>query len=231
MVGMRHTHEAPFRSLRSVVRIGPGGVVPILFFAGFFAAFANYTELPVLVSAALGAIGGTVSLFIHEFGHVRAARKLEGIRSADVSLIWAGAATRFEGKYASGREQMQVAIAGPRASFAFAAGLLAICICPIGLFREMVFALALFNILVGLLNLLPAYPLDGHKLVVGMLWSATGSEGRARRIIHRVGVCWGALELPSAVVLLFARPEVGILAVLLAVSFLAQKHFMRKPAA
>jgi membrane-associated protease RseP (regulator of RpoE activity) len=125
---------------------------------------------------------------------------------------------------------MQVAIAGPRASFAFAGGLLLLCVLPVSLFRDMFFALALFNILIGLLNLLPAYPLDGHKLVVGMLWSATGSEGRARRIIDRVGVCWGALELPSAVVLLFAKPQVGIVAVVLAVSFMAQKRFMRKPA-
>jgi Zn-dependent protease len=205
--------------------------LPVLFFAAFFGAFAKYSNLPVGAAALLGAVGGTLSLLVHELGHVRAARKLEGIRTADVSLIWAGAASRFEGKYASGREQMQVAIAGPRASFAFAGGLFLLCALPVSLFRNMLFALALFNILIGLLNLIPAYPMDGHKLFVGMLWSATGSEGRAKRITHRLGVCWGALELPSAVVLLFARPQVGVLAVVLAASFMIQKRFVRKPAA
>jgi Zn-dependent protease len=230
MLGFRQTDEAPFRSLRAVVRMGPGGLVPVLFFAAFFAAFAKYTGIPVGAAALLGAVGGMVSLFVHELGHVRAARKISGIRSAKVSLFWAGATTRFEGKYATGREQMQVAIAGPRASFAFGGGLFLMCAFPISHFRGMVFALALFNVLIGLLNLLPTYPLDGHKLAVGMLWSATGSEGQAKRIIRRIGVCWAALELPSAVALLFARPQVGIVALVLVGSVMAQKRFVRKPA-
>jgi Zn-dependent protease len=210
------------------VRIGPGGLVPVVFLAGFFAVFAPYAGLSYGVAALLGAIGGTVSLIVHELGHVRAARKLNSIRSADVSLMWAGAATRFEGKYASGREQVRVAIAGPRTSFAFAGALLLPCLFPTSPFRDIFLALVAFNVLLGIVNLLPAAPSDGHKVVVGLLWSATGSEGKARRIIRRIGVGWAALELPSAVALLFAKPEAGIVAVFLAAVFMGQKHFTRK---
>jgi len=65
-----------------------------------------------------------------------------------------------------------------------------------------------------LLNLVPASPLDGYKLAVGVLWSLTGSESRARRILRRIGIGWAMLELPAAYVLLVERPLVGSIVLL-----------------
>jgi Zn-dependent protease len=215
---------------RAPISIGRGGLVPVALFAGLFAALASSIQLPIGVAALLGGIGGTASLLVHEFGHVRAARRLAGIRSAGISLIWLGAATRFEGKYANGREQARVAIAGPQASFAFALALVALCFVPSApMVRDMLLALALFNVLLGILNLVPAYPLDGHKLVVGLLWSLTGSESKARRILRRIGLGWAACEFPMAAFLLLEKPHLGVLAVVMGLSLLAQKRFARKP--
>jgi len=195
-------------------------------FAGIFAALASSIQVPIGVAALVGGVGGTVSLLVHELGHVRAARRLAGIRSADVSLIWLGAATRLEGKYESGREQARVAIAGPQASFAFALALVGCCLVPSPLMvKDMLLALALFNVFLGVLNLVPAYPLDGYKLIVGLLWSLTGSESKARRILRRIGFGWAALEFPTAVVLLLEKPHLGVLVFVTALSFLAQKRF------
>jgi hypothetical protein len=112
------------------VRIGAGGFAPVLLLAGLFALFGYELGVPVAMAALVGGIGGTASLLIHEFGHVHAARRSAGIQSAAVSLIWLGAATRFEGKYSSGREQARVAIAGPQASFVLALSLVADCFLP-----------------------------------------------------------------------------------------------------
>jgi Zn-dependent protease len=218
-------------ALRPPITIGRGGLAPIVIFAGLFAAFAPTIQLPIGIAAVLGGIGGTASLLVHELGHVRAARRLAGIRSADVSLIWLGAATRFEGKYANGREQARVAIAGPQASFVFALVLVACCLVPSPLMvKDMLLALALFNVVLGLLNLIPAYPLDGYKLVVGLLWSLTGSESKARRVLRKIGLGWAALEFPLAAILLVERPPIGILAIVTALSIVAQKRLVRKPA-
>jgi Zn-dependent protease len=212
------------------VTIGRGGLAPVVALAGLFALYGARTGVPVALAAALGAVGGTASLIVHELGHVQAARRLEGIRSASVSLIWLGAATRFEGRYDSGREQAKVAIAGPRASFNMALALGAMCFLPMPMvYKQAVLLLALFNVAIGVLNLVPAYPLDGYKLVVGLLWSATGSEKRARRIIRRIGLGWAALELPATAVLLVERPNVGIAIAVAAVSFYVQKRLTRKP--
>src|SRR5262249_27215237 len=88
--------------------------------------------------------------------------------------------------------------------------------------------LAGFNILVGLFNLLPAHPLDGHKVIVGLVWSKVGSESRARRIIRRVGRWWLLVELASGSVLFVEKPAIGIVAAVLAASVYGQKQLMRR---
>jgi Zn-dependent protease len=230
MLGLRDPQDVRHR--RVPVTIGPGGLAPVLLLAALFGAFGAKAGLHVVLAALLGGIGGTASLLVHELGHVSAARRLEGIRSAKVSLIWLGAATRFEGAYANGREQARVAIAGPEASFALALSLLAAVFLPMPLAgKELLLILVLFNVAIGVLNLIPAHPLDGHKLAVGLLWCATGSEKKARRIIRRIGIGWAVVELPSAAFLLVQRPNLGLAVVVMAASLFAQKRFARKPRA
>jgi Zn-dependent protease len=208
------------------VRIGPGGLVPVLVLAAFFAVLGAEIGVPIATAALLGAVGGTTSLLFHEFGHVRAARGAAGIRSAAVSLFWLGAATRFEGTYRQGREQTKVAIAGPLASFVLGFSLAAMSLLPMPpQIRGSVLLLAFFNLTLGVFNLLPVYPFDGYKVVVGLLWAATGSETRARRILRRVGIGWAAVEVPAAAVLVVERPNVGLVAAPLAAVVLGQRWF------
>jgi Zn-dependent protease len=184
------------------------------------------------LAALLGAIGGTASLLIHELGHVRAARRADGISSAVISLFWLGAATRFEGKYEDGGQQWRVAVAGPLASFVVAISLVAACLLPMPIqVKAAVLLLALFNVVLAVLNLLPAYPLDGHNLAVGLLWAATGSERKARRLLRRIGIGWAAVEVPAAALFVVERPHLGLVVSALAVSLVMQKQFARRVAA
>jgi Zn-dependent protease len=211
------------------VTIGRAGLGPTLILAAVFALFGWRAGVPVGMSALLGGIGGTGSLLIHELGHSFAARRMPGIRSADVKLIWMGAATRFEGRYETGKEQSRVAIAGPQTSFIFAITLVAACFFPLPAdVKEGMFLLCLFNVAIGVLNLVPTYPLDGHKLAVGLLWSVTGSQQKARKIIRRIGIGWAALEVPGALLLIVARPGLGLVVAMIAASFFSQKRLTRK---
>jgi Zn-dependent protease len=230
MFGLRDSKDA--NGPRLPVTIGPGGLAPIVVLAAVFGGFGAKAGLPIAMSALLGGIGGTGSLLVHELGHVRAARRLAGIRSAAVSLIWAGAATRFEGSYANGREQAKVAIAGPQASFVLAISLLLAVFLPMPIVgKELLLILVFFNVAIGVLNLVPAHPLDGHKLAVGLLWCATGSEKKARKVIRRIGIGWAVVELPSAAFLLVQKPHLGAAVAVMAASVFVQKRFARKPAA
>jgi Zn-dependent protease len=211
------------------IAVSRGALVPFSVFALVFAAFSGGSQPTVLAAAALlGGIGGVVSLIVHELGHVSIARRLSGVTPKRVSVISLGAAAHFEGSYRNGREQARMALGGPEASFAFALALIVPLFLPAPVWLKLgALALALLNVAIGVLSLLPVHPLDGHKLLVGLVWWVVGSEERARRIIRRVGVALIAIDFSTMVFLLAARPVIGVTAAALAAVAFAQKRLVR----
>jgi len=205
--------------------------VPLGVFALIFVAFSGGSKPSVLAAAALlGGVGGIVSLIVHELGHVSVAKRLAGVRPKKVSVMSLGAAAHLEGSYRNGREQARIALGGPGASFAFALALAVPIFLPgpTGL-KVGALGLALLNLGIGALSLLPIHPLDGHKLLVGLVWLAVGSEERARRIIKRVGTGLLAVDLSFAVLLLAERPVIGATVIAVAAVAYGQKRLVRAP--
>jgi len=209
--------------------IGWSGLVPILLLGGLFAFIGSQVGAPVALAAVTGALGGTGSLLIHELGHVRTARKIPGIRPVGMSLMWGGAATTLDGAYARGRDQIRVAFAGPGASFALAVVLIPAMRLPLPVgFRDLVTLLILFNVAVAVVNLIPVEPLDGYKLVVGLLWSILGTEGSARRFIRRLAFGGLAFEALTAAILLVERPALGSTSIAIVAGLYGQKLLVRR---
>lgn len=208
--------------------IGRSAVPPALLLGLIFGVVAQRAGLPILLAYAVGVVGGPFSLIVHELGHVRAARRCTGVRPVAISLGWFGAATRLEGRYASAGDQARVAIAGPTASFTLAVSiLLSMHALPLPLgVRDVAVMLVLFNVAVGVLNLIPVSPLDGYKLLVAFFWSVLGSEESARRVLRRVGLALGAAEIPAAVILTTEQPLLGWLVITVAVLHFGQKRVL-----
>jgi len=225
VAAQRGGNQAPRNPPPVRLSVGRGALAPVLLLGAAFAWVGARGGLPVATAAVLGAVGGTASLLVHELGHVRAARKPAGVRPVSVTLTWLGAATRLEGEYASGGEQARVAIAGPAASFAVAVLLtLSLYLLPLSLgVKALVLLLAFFNVAIAVLNLVPASPLDGYKLVVGLLWSRLGSEAAARRLVRRLALVATALEVPGAALLTVERPLLGATVIALAAGHFGQK--------
>jgi len=212
--------------------VTPGALAPIAMLAIGFAVYsARAGTLLVLGALALGGLGGAVSLIVHELGHVRAARRLAGVRPVRVSLLWVGAGTQFEGAYRSGRDQAKVALAGPAASLALALALLVAAVFPLPHHLQLgLFGLALLNAAIGVLTLLPVHPLDGHKLVVGLLWWLAGSERRAKGIVRRAGLACLALDGAITLFVLAARPAIGLGVIAVGAVVYGQKHLVARSA-
>jgi Zn-dependent protease len=211
------------------VRLGPGGLAPALMLGGLFAEIGARAHFSVWLAALVGATGGTLSLILHELGHARAASRLQGIKPVAVSLMWLGAGTKLEGAYQRGRDQVRVALAGPLMSVAIAFAIVPVLFIPMasGL-RDQLLTLIFLNAGLALVSLIPANPLDGYKVLVGLLWSALGTEARARGLIRRATRSWLFVEVAGCAFLIVERPLLGLLAALMGSALVAQKMLVRR---
>jgi Zn-dependent protease len=158
-------------------------------------------QVPGLVPAAYwlaGAAGAGLflaSLLAHEIGHALVARRA-GLRVRGITLWLLGGVAQLEDEPASPRDELRVAIVGPAISLALAGafGVAAAALSVVGapaLLVVMAAWLALGNVALGVFNLLPAAPLDGGRVLRGLLWRRHGNRVRAAVTATRAGVWVG----------------------------------------
>jgi len=142
-----------------------------------------------------------VSLILHELGHALVARR-NGLQVAGIELWALGGITRTNGAFTSPGPEFRVALAGPLVTLGIVvlSGLAGAALAgnffevatvnegvratPAGLWLSWVFML---NLLVLVLNLVPAFPLDGGQIAHAVIWRITGDRNRATRATGRAG--------------------------------------------
>jgi Zn-dependent protease len=136
------------------------------------------------------------SLLAHELGHAVVARRA-GLRVNGITLWLLGGVAQLEDEPASPGDELKVAIVGPAVSLALAAGfgLAAFGLGALGgpaIAVAVAVSLAVSNTVLALFNLLPAAPLDGGRVLRGLLWRRHGNRVRAAVTATRAGVWVGA---------------------------------------
>jgi Zn-dependent protease len=127
------------------------------------------------VGAALWAILLVLAVFtcvvLHEFGHSLQARRY-GIRVRDIILLPIGGMARAEQLPEKPWQEIVVAISGPLVNFVLAAILFGLILLRGKSFDfENDFLTVLFsiNVVLGIFNLIPAFPMDGGRILRGLL--------------------------------------------------------------
>ena len=136
------------------------------------------------------------SLLAHEVGHALVARRA-GLRVRSITLWLLGGVALLEDEPATPRDELRVALVGPAVSLALAVafGLVAVAGSAAALPAAAVVVtawLAVGNALLAVFNLLPAAPLDGGRVLRGLLWRRHGSRVRASVTASHAGVWVGA---------------------------------------
>jgi Zn-dependent protease len=136
------------------------------------------------------------SLLAHEVGHALVARRA-GLRVRGITLWLLGGVAQLEDEPASPGDELRVAIVGPAVSLALAVGfgLAAVALSVAGgpaLAGVVAAWLALANAVLAVFNLLPAAPLDGGRVLRGLLWRRHGNRVRASVTATRAGVWVGS---------------------------------------
>jgi len=149
-------------------------------------------------AAALDGVLFIVLLFAcvvaHEFGHIFAARRY-GIRTPDVTLWPIGGVASLERIPDNPREELAVALAGPAVNVVIALALIAL----MGATPDsaamtamenpragLIPRLAAANIFLVVFNLIPAFPMDGGRVLRALIAMRAG-RAEATRIAARIG--------------------------------------------
>jgi Zn-dependent protease len=164
---------------------------------------------------AIGAVASIAFMFTvvaHELAHAIVGRRA-GIAVDAVSVHFIGSPAAVDVRASTARDEAAVALAGPIISLALGGGLLGLGVTlvgigqgvlPIGIVADVFFVVGLLNLVLGGLSLVPAFPLDGGRVVRAIVWARTGDETRGTRAAGRVGrvVGWLFLGIGLGVILL-----------------------------
>jgi Zn-dependent protease/CBS domain-containing protein len=157
------------------------------------------------VNDALSSLVFMVLLFAcvlaHEFGHIFTARAF-GVATPDVTLLPIGGVARLERIPEKPSEEFLVAIAGPLVNVAIAVVLIAVTPTHLSTAHlaamespklSMIDRLAEINLFLAVFNMIPAFPMDGGRVLRALLASRLGYV-RATEIAAMIGQ-WTAFGL------------------------------------
>jgi len=161
---------------------------------------------PALASWVAGGVGAIVfygSLLAHELAHALVARR-NGVKVAGITLWLFGGVSRLDGEPKSAGAEALIAGVGPLTSLAVAAVAFVLSLLPFpALADDLLGWLAFVNVALALFNLVPAFPLDGGRLLSSWIWWRSGSRQRGVHSAVQIGRVFAYLMIAFGVFELF----------------------------
>jgi Zn-dependent protease/CBS domain-containing protein len=149
--------------------------------------------------ALLVSFGFLASVLVHELAHAVVARR-RGVGGGPITLFFFGGTASAELESSRPDDEVRIAAAGPIASLLLAIGLIGLSVAteglrgePASILRSAALILGALNGLVGLINLVPGFPLDGGRVLRAIVWGRTRNERAGTRAAALAGrfAGWG----------------------------------------
>jgi Zn-dependent protease/predicted transcriptional regulator len=159
----------------------------------FGATDPDWSRAVVWASAVITAVLFFVSIVLHELSHALVARA-RGVSVRSITLFALGGVATMETPAPDAKTEFWIAAAGPIASLAIGAGCYALA-ASLGWSPQAEASpstavlgwLGYINISLAVFNLIPGFPLDGGRILRGILWGRSGDADRATMNAARVG--------------------------------------------
>jgi Zn-dependent protease/predicted transcriptional regulator len=193
----------------------------------FGAWHPDWMPLTSFLVAVLAALAFFASVLFHEMAHSLVAR-LYGVPVRDITLHMFGGVSNIEREPPTARAEFFIAIVGPIASIVLGLVMLLLGAAVTGVVASdvdnaaqivarmdplttLLVWLGPVNVIVGVFNLVPGFPLDGGRILRAVLWSATGDLPRATRYATSAGqlVGWGLVFTGAAMAMGYHVPFFG----------------------
>ncbi len=150
------------------------------------------------------------SVLLHELMHSLVALR-EGIQVQAITLFFLGGVSEIAGEPKTARDEFNMAIAGPLTSLVLGGIFLAIFFTLRSTTTEsaqfitaIAYYLGYINILLGVFNLIPGFPLDGGRVLRSLIWWGSKNLRRATKIASSIGRIAGFLFIFGGIWLIFS---------------------------
>ncbi len=202
------------------------GLLTVNLGAGFLPTWHPDWGLPLSLGLGLlAALSFLASILLHELSHALVGRMFH-IPINSITLFIFGGAANMEEEPPSAKSEFLMAAVGPLASLVIGASCLAAVypalrdlvasgnsasLARLGPATTLLVWLGPTNLVLAAFNLIPAFPLDGGRVLRSMLWGATGNVDAATMIAATAGrvLAWGLIGLGAAMLLGVHVPYVG----------------------
>ena len=150
-----------------------------------------------------GALLLFASVVVHELAHSLVARRY-GVPMRGITLFLFGGVAEMTSEVPHPRAEFWIAIAGPAMSLAIALAGWGLSLAgagiglPVPVLGVVAYVAAINGMLVAF-NMVPAFPLDGGRVLRAILWHWKGSLRRATRISSQIGSGFGFLLIAAGV--------------------------------
>jgi Zn-dependent protease/CBS domain-containing protein len=171
----------------------------------------GHAALTYWIASLAGAVAFYGCLLAHEMSHALVARR-NGVEVAGITLWLFGGVSRLEGEPKSAGAEALIAGVGPLTSLVVAAIAygLALATQPANaVISDVLSWLAFVNVALALFNLVPAFPLDGGRLLSSFFWWRSGSRRRGVHNAVRIGRVFAYLMIALGVLELFTGAVVS----------------------
>lgn len=182
------------------------GLLTLTLATGYFPSeFKNWSPIQYWLVAAVTALLFFGSVLVHELAHALVARHY-AIPVNNIRLLIFGGISELEQEPPSALSNFWIAICGPAANLVLAGvfSLLAILASGSEALLALLKYLATINLLLGLFNLVPGFPLDGGSVMMSIVWGLTHNKRRAVLIAAATGslfsylfIFYGTLQMMS----------------------------------
>lgn len=177
--------------------------------------FPRYYDVPTSVywwMGLAGALGLFVSIVAHELGHAVVARRFD-VPMKGITLFIFGGVAEMGQEPPSAKAEFFVAIGGPIVSVVLAGVFFLVSYLGEAAFPPPVdgvlWYLGFINAVVVAFNLIPAFPLDGGRILRGVLWHLKGNLRWATRITSSLGSGFGIFLIALGVISIIGGNVIG----------------------
>jgi Zn-dependent protease len=218
---MRGFHIGRLFSIPIIVHPSWIIVVSLIIYAfveNFRISYPSWSLPFVLLMACLTVAGFFASMILHELGHALTARKY-GVETEAIMLFALGAVAMVRKQLPNAKSEFLMAAAGPAVSLAIGI----VCYIFVVLLGwhfprtwimpavASLIVMGQLNIGVAIFNVIPAYPMDGGRILAAVLWWLLKNEIRARRWASFVGEGIGYAAMLLGAIAFFRTGNIGLL--------------------